>query len=166
MNEGAIALFDLIDQIVEMPDDLDEQAIALFQELINSSFNIEAKERFIRSQVDSLYQRDVPKTKALEDAEKLNHIMDEVIADYGNLTDTKKQFITTILSQIKELTMEYKANKVITYYLCKETKEIDIKYDLNDPIFDIWKERIIIHFIKREMIFICDAIKLWEIFDN
>ena len=106
MNEGAIALFDLIDQIVEMPDDLDEQAMALFQELINSSFNIEAKERFIRSQVDSLYQRDVPKTKALEDAEKLNHIMDEVIADYGNLTDTKKQFITTILSQIKELTME------------------------------------------------------------
>ena len=24
----------------------------------------------------------------------------------------------------------------VTLYLCKETKEIDIKYDLNDPVFD------------------------------
>lgn len=65
--------------------------------------------------------------------EEANNRFEELLKSYEYTYDVKAN-----VCNFKGFPSQLKIYIVgaVTLYLCKETKEIDIKYDLNDPIFD------------------------------
>ena len=66
--------------------------------------------------------------------EEANNRFEELLKHYEKVKNvpTKVWNSKSIPSQLKVYVIGD-----VTLYLCKETKEIDIKYDLDDPVFDI-----------------------------
>lgn len=107
LNENVAALFELVDQIVELPDSaVNDQTMEVMRQTIESAFSYDAREAFIRKQIDYLYQQNLNKISAVEDAQKLDQLIGEIVNSYEGLEGQKREMVEYITSKISALTLE------------------------------------------------------------
>ena len=107
LNENVAMLFELVDQIVELPDSaVNDQTMEVMRQTIESAFSYDARENFIRKQIDYLYQQNLNKISAIEDAQKLGQLIGEIVNSYEGLEGQKKEMVELVTSKIASLALE------------------------------------------------------------
>lgn len=97
----------LCDQIAELPEEsLTDEMMEATKQLIANSFTEDIKENFIQRQVTFLYQQNLDKLSALEEAKKLNGLLNEVIEGYGDVSERKKELMRMITQNVGLFALE------------------------------------------------------------
>ena len=101
LNDNVAMLFELVDQIVELPDSaVNDQTMEVMRQTIESAFSYDARENFIRKQIDYLYQQNLNKVSAIEDAQKLGRLIGEIVNSYEGLEGQKKKWLSWLLLKL------------------------------------------------------------------
>jgi dUTP pyrophosphatase len=107
VNNNLESFLELCDQIAELPDEaLTDEVMQMTEELVDNAFNEEAKEQFIQRQVTFLYQQNLDKVTAVEDAKRLNSLLNEVIDAYGDISERKKDLMRKVTKNVGAYALE------------------------------------------------------------
>lgn len=101
------SFLNLCDQIAELPEEsLTDEVMEITRQTIANSFTEEIKEGFIQRQVAFLYQKNLDKLTAMEEAKRLNSLLNEVIEGYGDISERKKELMRMITQNVGLFALE------------------------------------------------------------